>query len=181
MLTVTGCATSTPVTVPAVFEPPPRSALAAAHLKADGAICALRLGDVKDERDDKNAAGGVTSRPVYLADSVAWLKSGLASLASDNRLNLVEAGGELVLDAEWMKAYVDARTGTEKSVTLVFRVRFSRGDTVLSETVVRGHVDTLNWASGDGEITGAFMRAMQDALETLDKAVVAQCASVKVH
>jgi hypothetical protein len=175
LLAIAGCAAPQPLTLSNSFTPSTR--VNSPFPKSTAAVCTLRIADVKDVRPDSHAMGGLSARQVYHDNSAAWIRSGLDWLKRDGRLKFAEGSdpGDLVVSVELIKAYIDAITGTEKSVTIVLRVKYSRGDVNLGEEVARGHVDTMNWAYGDGEIQSSFDSALEDALIGADRSILAHC------
>lgn len=184
-LALGGCA-STPVVMPAEYTPPPVKPRAVAQLPGSKArraaalaaalpVCKLRLGQVQDLRSDKMSLGEIGGRPITATDTLAWTRSGLTTLDTDAKIELVGSGEQLSLDADIVKAYVYSIT-SNKTAHIVLRVRYTNADAPVAEKVYRGADNTGNWASGEGEARNALNRALASAISQIRTDVLRHCA-----
>jgi len=160
-----------PVTLSPDFSP--RAPNASAAQPAEHA-CRVRLAEFHDELTDPGTMGSIGFRPIR-ADTAAWVRSGLGTLARDPRIQFVDGGqADLDLNVSLLKAYMISIT-TEKSANVVLRIRYTRPDASSDEQVYRG-VDTgLDWAGTTDETQGALDDALAEALASIQRDVLARC------
>jgi len=171
------CVSTKPVNLSEHFTPP-RAAIGTAHVPAGGA-CVVTLAHIRDLRSDTQSMGYIGARPVRAADTAAWLRSGFQSLNRDPRIKIADGtsgASGLVLNVEMLKAYMISIT-TDKSATLVLRVRYTAGNAPVQEQIYRGTNTSSNWDAGDGETQTAFDAALEQALLSIDADIVARCAA----
>ena len=164
---VAGCATS-PVTLNSQFATDRGLAPSAEALPATASVCMIRLLHVTDSRLDPSTVGMVGPRVVKTPSNFdGWIRSAFATLSNDNvRIDSdpqavpTEA---LTMNVELMRAGVQS-INVAIATTLVFKVRYLRGDALLKEAVYRGSDTSANWANGESEIQSHFDTVMQQVL-----------------
>lgn len=172
----TACgASSTPLVIPSDFAPPWNAGWHPDD-KAAAGTCHVRIGAVSDARADTTAMGSVGGRPIRAADGAAWIRSALKSLARDKRLVVDGApdASDIVLGAELLKAYAINIT-TDKSASIVVRVRYARAGAPDAAAVFRGADTDVNWFNGDEEITNQFNRALAQLVASVDRDLTERC------
>lgn len=170
-----GCAGRPPIVLPAQFEPP--------HIKvapaAPGPQCRLHIAEVHDARDDTHFMGQLGDRPVRATDSVAWVRSGLASLSRNSRIVLegtdapdVEARVDLI------KGYVQGAAST-KTANVVLVASLHSGREPDSRKTYRGGEEGPDWAASEEEALGILNLALADALRDIAADVLARCGPIQ--
>ncbi|HEY1962423.1 MAG TPA: hypothetical protein VGG69_08395 [Rhizomicrobium sp.] len=157
------------------FDPPLNSALLRdARAAQSPAPCRVRLAALEDDRVDSQYMGEIGGRPVR-ADTMAWLRSGLALLGRNPRLQLVQTGpADVVISVRLLKAYVLSIT-TQKSANVAVKVRYAGGATPPDEQVYRGNDVAVNWVSGSGEAQAALNSALNDVLYEIERDLLSRC------
>jgi hypothetical protein len=184
-LPLAACVDSTPIMLAPEFTPP-RDAPWISQSNASsgqraGASCRVQLTDIRDLRSDPQSLGSIGSRPVRSPDTVAWVRSGFKTLNRDSRIRLVDEAAadepDVVLSVELLNAYARSVTSETGAANLVVRVRYGRRGVMLDEKVYRGADDRLNWVGAESEAQAAFNAALVQLLGTIDKEILARCAS----
>jgi len=174
---LSACA-STPITVSNSFTPP-MGWLATRHAppKVAPPACRIGLGAIRDTRIDPGSMGSIGYRTIRIADSTAWLRSGLLALNRDRRLVVADGTekADIAVEVEVLKAYMMSIT-TSKTTAVILKLRTSRPGEQTVEQVYRGDDVGGNWNSGEGESQTAFDRALSVALLAIDRDLVARCA-----
>lgn len=172
VLSLAACATSDPINLAAQFTPPgPRwSPAASASSKPETGVCRIHLASVADVRSDTQSMGTMGLRAVRISDSTAWVRSGVASLARDPRLQFVDDPSAFPLAIELVKAYAESK-GTERTSSVVLRASYSADD----KQIYRGADASVNWNNTDSETQSGLDSALAQALEALDRDIVARC------
>jgi hypothetical protein len=140
-----------------------------------GAPCRVRLAEITDERVDAQSMGDIGGRPIR-ADTLAWVRSGLASLDGGGQITIVQAEpADLALKVELLKAYVISIT-TVKSANVVLRVRYAHGSSGLDDRIYRGSEVGPNWMSTTGETEAALNGALSQVLDTIREDTLTRCS-----
>ena len=175
-LALAACADQ-PVQLSQTYSPQDSLGQAGRARAASRAPCRVRLVDVKDLRDDPQAAGTFSDRFVHAEDAPAWLRSGLLSISRDPRLAISDQTdtADLAVSVDLLKLYMET-INQAKAANVVVRVHFgpsAPGD----EKVYRGAFTSLNWTGVSGEARGALDTALAQVLEAVDQDLANRCAA----
>jgi hypothetical protein len=169
------CSTA-PIGLSSQFDPPSRASYVSGKPPASQAeLCRIQIAHFTDMRPDSQTMGAMGVRTVR-ADTGAWVRSGIESLARDSRIRFVSAPSEadLSIDVELLKAYVMTIT-VDKSSNVAVRIRYFRKGTPQGDALYRGTDTDVNWANGDDETQEALNRALANMLEDVDRDLLARC------
>lgn len=168
------CSTQ-PIGLSSQFDPPSRASYASGKAAAPAEACRIRIAQFVDMRPDSQSMGAIGVRTVH-ADTGAWVRSGIESLARDPRIQFVGATSEadLSIDVELLKAYVMSMT-VDKSSNVALRIRYARKGAAQGDALYRGTDTDVNWANGDGETQQSLNRALANLLEDVDQDILARC------
>jgi hypothetical protein len=151
------------------------------HQPAENAPCSIWLADVRDLREDTQAAGSFSGRFVHAEDAPAWLRSGLLSLSRDPRLSVVNQrpneGSNLVISIDLLKVYM-LSINEAKSANVVIRVHYDPASGRPTDQVYRGAFTSVNWTGADGEARGALDVALSKVLDDLGPDLLKRCVAV---
>lgn len=177
-----GCAAHAPVTMPAEYPPayaPARAASTNGSTGHAGAICAVRIAEVLDQRTDPHVLGDTGSQPVRVENSGDWISSALRSLDGQSGLEFVDRpavdGSELVMSVELLKAYT-VHLATDRAATVVIKVKYSRHDAPIDEKIYRGADNDLNWSNGAGETLASLNDALRKLLKPVREDISRHCS-----
>ena len=169
------CSTA-PIGLSSQFDPPSRASYASGKPPALPAeLCRVQIAHFTDMRPDSQTMGAMGAHTVQ-ADTGAWVRSGLESLARDSRIRFVGTASEadLSIDVELLKAYVMTIT-VDKASNVALRIRYSRNGAPQGDALYRGTDTDVNWANGDGETQETLNRALANLLEDVDRDLLARC------
>jgi hypothetical protein len=170
-LPLAACATSDPINLSTQFTPPgPRWLPSGNAAKMGAGTCRVHLAKVSDVRSDTQAMGTMGQRAVRISDSAAWVRSGVLSLSRDPQLRFVDDPSAFALNIELVKAYAESK-GTERTASVVLRAEYSAND----KQLYRGADASVNWNNTDSETQSGLDSALAQALEGLDRDIVARC------
>jgi len=185
LLSLAACADQTPIVLSARFTPPRGASwLPADNVRAGGrgaGSCRIHLAEIRDLRSDPQSMGMLQNRPVRATDTIAWVRTGFDALSRDSRIHLVDGvadDNDLVLRVELINAYVMGVTTETRAVSVVLRVRYERGGSMLDDQVYRGRHDALTWGTGESETQSSFDTALAQLLGTVDRDVMARCPAL---
>lgn len=172
------CADLPPVQLAATYAP---TAYAPSRSPPSGREpCRVLLAGVKDLRDDPQAAGDLGNRFVHAEDAPAWLRSGVMSLSRDGRLAVSDAlppdRSELTINVDLLKVYV-VPINQAKSANVVVRVHYAGPRGPSDDQVYRGTYTSLDWTGMAVEARGALDKALDKALDGMDRGLVSRCGA----
>jgi hypothetical protein len=141
--------------------------------------CVVELAGVRDMRADPESMGAVGSQVFQAADTAGWVRSGFQSLGRDPRIKFVDkaapADPALLLNVELLKAYVTTVTSETHAATVVLRVHYSGQNGMRTDQVYRGTDNGVTWLSAGSEGQSSFNAALTEALEAIDRDILARC------
>jgi hypothetical protein len=174
-----GCAAREPVLMTAQYPPTSEAAPAETTRAEKTAVCTVRLAAVRDQRTDPRSLGDTGLQPVLTDNSAEWIGSGIRSLDSPSLkfIDQPEPGGaELVIDIDLLKAYA-MNVNTNRIVSVVIRVKYSRHGTPIDEQVYRGSETGVNWSAGADETRDALNSALGKLREPVRQDILSRCAA----
>ena len=173
-----GCAAREPVLMPAQYQPTADTVAAERVQRGAPTTCLVRIAEIRDQRTDPHSLGETGSQPVRTENSADWIGSALRSLDGASGLTFVDRpqadGAELVMTIDLLRAYA-MNVNTNRIVSVVIRVRFSRRGAPLDERIYRGGETAVNWSAGARETGDALNRALGDLLEPVRKDILSRC------
>lgn len=178
---LSACVSTVPLQMSDQYQPPTRPAWAAPAISPNSAVdCHLRIATIQDLRPDPQSLGTIAGQALRTSDSIAWIRSALASLSRDPQLVMNEQAdsAEIRLDVELMKAYVINITGETRSANVVLRVHYERNGQPLETEIYRGTDNALTWGAGQGESQSSFNIALSQIVEGVHRDVRALCSAV---
>jgi hypothetical protein len=177
--TLAGCVSQAPMTLSERFSDPDTRAVNAPRLPRRATPCALIVTAIADTRAEPALLGRVAGRPVRAPDDVSlWLRNVVAGLESRGVIPHFDTNpGEaspLVASLSLRMAWV-SEIHTSKTATTLWRLKLTRGESVLVDRDYRGSNTVMNWSSGDGELQRMVDRAFGGALDQIAGDVRAIC------
>jgi hypothetical protein len=162
-----GCVDTTTMAVTASATPP-----TTARTQPKAVPCALRIGQILDERMDPTVLGRVNGRTVRSpADAQAWLRTVIAGLAGqgimvDFSADGAAPAGAIDADARLKTAWVDS-AATAKLASVVLNMQYSYRGTSIKTADYRGSVSTVNWNNTTNEVQSMVDDALAQVLTQL--------------